>query len=167
MSQNCRSSRLINKKQLKKLISIALGLAVIALGLTIIIFCITLFASYSTGSEAKGAESAIKALAVAETEAARPEQSVLAVDDELPLVIQNCTGCHSAKLIAQNRATREGWKNIIVWMQETQNLWDLGTNETKILDYLARHYSPEKSGRRKNLQNIEWYDLKESGKVGN
>jgi hypothetical protein len=90
--------------------------------------------------------------------------SGLVVDDELSLVVGNCTACHSAKLIAQNRATREGWKNMILWMQETQNLWDLGPNEDKILDYLARHYAPEKTGRRKNLQNIEWYELKEPGK---
>jgi len=37
-------------------------------------------------------------------------------------VIANCTGCHSAKLIIQNRATREGWVKVIRWMQETQNL---------------------------------------------
>jgi hypothetical protein len=86
----------------------------------------------------------------------------LVVDEELPLVVANCTACHSAKLITQNRATREGWKNMVVWMQETQNLWDLGPHEDKILDYLARHYAPEQTGRRKNLENIDWYDLKES-----
>lgn len=92
------------------------------------------------------------------------KSSGLVVDKELPLVVNNCTACHSAKLIIQNRATREGWKNMVVWMQETQNLWDLGPNENKILDYLARHYAPEKTGRRKNLENIDWYDLKDTGK---
>lgn len=83
----------------------------------------------------------------------------LRVDSTLPLVIGNCTGCHSAKLITQNKATREGWKSMIVWMQETQKLWDLGENEDAILDYLAKHYAPEQEGRRRNLQNIQWYDL--------
>lgn len=83
----------------------------------------------------------------------------LIVDSALPLVVGNCTGCHSAKLITQSRATREGWKSIIVWMQETQKLWDLGENEEAILDYLATHYAPEQVGRRKNLENIQWYDL--------
>lgn len=87
----------------------------------------------------------------------------LIVDEALPLVVSNCTTCHSAQLITQNRATREGWKSMIVWMQQTQNLWDLGANEDKILDYLARHYAPEQTGRRKNLENIEWYDLKGTG----
>ena len=85
----------------------------------------------------------------------------LVVDDALPLVKGNCVGCHSAKLITQNRATREGWKSMIVWMQETQKLWDLGENEDEILDYLAKHYAPEQVGRRQNLQQVEWYDLKE------
>ena len=85
----------------------------------------------------------------------------LVMDDALPLVKGNCVGCHSAKLITQNRATREGWKSMIVWMQETQKLWDLGENEDEILDYLAKHYAPEQVGRRQNLQQVEWYDLEE------
>ncbi|WPP50127.1 hypothetical protein [Catalinimonas niigatensis] len=84
----------------------------------------------------------------------------LIIDKSLPLVVGNCTGCHSAQLITQNRATREGWKSMIVWMQETQKLWDLGENEEAILDYLSTHYAPEQEGRRENLQNIQWYDLK-------
>lgn len=86
----------------------------------------------------------------------------LIVDNALPIVIGNCTACHSAQLITQNRATREGWHSMIVWMQETQKLWDLGENEAVILDYLEEHYSPEKVGRRKNLENIEWYNLAEN-----
>ncbi|MEQ9220273.1 MAG: cytochrome C [Cyclobacteriaceae bacterium] len=92
------------------------------------------------------------------TEVADP-YTVLEADDALPIVVGNCTNCHSAKLIAQNRATREGWQDLIRWMQETQKLWDLGENEDIILDYLAEHYAPEDIGRRKNLENIEWYEL--------
>lgn len=83
----------------------------------------------------------------------------LVVDDELSVVVGNCTACHSAQLITQNRATREGWHSMIVWMQENHKLWDLGENEAVILDYLEEHYAPEAVGRRKNLENIEWYDL--------
>lgn len=78
----------------------------------------------------------------------------------LMTVVANCTACHSAKLVTQNRMTREGWEQTIRWMQKTQNLWDLGANEAIILDYLAAHYAPEKKGRRQNLTNIEWYELK-------
>ena len=81
-------------------------------------------------------------------------------DPNLPLVIANCTACHSAQLIIQNRATREGWKSMITWMQETQKLWDLGPNEELVLDYLEKNYSPDSvQSRRAKLENIEWYEL--------
>ena len=83
------------------------------------------------------------------------------VDDEgMEATIQNCTSCHSAKLVTQNRMSREGWKATITWMQETQNLWDLGANEELILTYLSKNYAPTAKGRRQNLEHIEWYELK-------
>lgn len=82
-------------------------------------------------------------------------------DPNLKVVIGACTSCHSAKLITQNKATEEGWKNMIVWMQETQGLPDLGSTEPIIIDYLAKHYAPKEIGRRQNLDlaAIEWYIL--------
>nr|WP_298924325.1 monoheme cytochrome C [uncultured Allomuricauda sp.] len=74
-------------------------------------------------------------------------------------VIQNCTNCHSAKLVTQNRMTKEGWVATIRWMQETQNLWDLGNQEEAIVNYLATNYAPQKKGRREVLTDIEWYPL--------
>lgn len=74
-------------------------------------------------------------------------------------VVQNCGACHSLDLVKQNRATKEGWKKTITWMQETQKLWDLGLQEEVILNYLAKNYGPVNSGRRKNLEDIEWYKL--------
>ncbi|MFO7825021.1 MAG: hypothetical protein R6V72_13860 [Cyclobacterium sp.] len=79
----------------------------------------------------------------------------------LDLVIAHCTACHSAKLVTQNRADREGWKKMIRWMQATQNLWELGEQEEAILDYLSENYAPVKTGRRPPLTDIEWYELKE------
>jgi len=58
-------------------------------------------------------------------------------DEHMQLVIQNCTSCHSAKLVTQNRMSKAGWQATITWMQETQNLWDLGVNEEKIIAYLC------------------------------
>jgi hypothetical protein len=75
------------------------------------------------------------------------------------LVKSTCTGCHSAKLVTQNRASREGWEEMIRWMQATQKLWDLGETEGPILDYLAEYYSPEYQGRRANLVIEEWYEI--------
>ncbi|MEN0051765.1 MAG: monoheme cytochrome C [Bacteroidota bacterium] len=77
------------------------------------------------------------------------------------IVRASCTTCHSAKLVTQNRATRAGWEQMIDWMQATQGLWELGTLEPIILDYLATHYAPEDIGRRANLEpeEIAWYIL--------
>ncbi len=82
-------------------------------------------------------------------------------DEGLALVVANCTTCHSAQLVTQNRATREGWLGMIRWMQATQNLWDLGDNEEMIITYLSRNYAPEDVGRRQNLGEIEWYRLED------
>ncbi len=87
----------------------------------------------------------------------------LRVAEGFDLVRANCTGCHSGKLIAQNRATRDGWQEMIRWMQRTQGLWQLGENEAAILDYLAANYAPQEAGRRANLdvEAIEWYILEQ------
>ncbi|MGW9685489.1 monoheme cytochrome C [Flagellimonas sp. 2504JD1-5] len=81
--------------------------------------------------------------------------------DGLILVVNNCTNCHSAKLVTQNRMSKEQWSATIRWMQETQNLWDLGKNEEIIVTYLATHYAPKKGGRRPNLNTIDWYKLED------
>lgn len=86
------------------------------------------------------------------------EEVGLVQGEGLQLVLANCTNCHSAKLVTQNRFTREGWIQVIRWMQETQGFWDLGPNEDPILDYLSTHFAPEAKGRRKPLE-VEWYSL--------
>ncbi len=85
----------------------------------------------------------------------------LIYDEGFEIVRATCTACHSAKLVTQNRATKEGWTQMIRWMQETQGLWDLGVNEGPIISYLAKNYAPEEIGRRANLDvaAIEWYIL--------
>ena len=67
------------------------------------------------------------------------------------VVSVQCTVCHSALLVTQNRASREGWLSMIRWMQETQGLWPLGEQEAVVLDYLAKHYGPQRLGRRPPL----------------
>ena len=64
------------------------------------------------------------------------------------IVRAHCTACHSAKLVTQNRMTRENWLATIRWMQKSQGLWPLGDQEPKILDYLESHYSPIAVSRR-------------------
>ncbi|QBA64518.1 monoheme cytochrome C [Muriicola soli] len=79
----------------------------------------------------------------------------------LMTVVNNCTNCHSAQLVIQNRMNEERWIATIRWMQETQNLWDLGKNEEIIVNYLVNNYPPKKKGRREILSNISWYELNE------
>jgi hypothetical protein len=79
----------------------------------------------------------------------------------LMTVINNCTNCHSSKLVIQNRMNTERWNATIKWMQETQNLWDLGKNQEIIVNYLVSNYPPTDKGRRETLSNIEWYELKD------
>jgi hypothetical protein len=74
-------------------------------------------------------------------------------------VIGNCTSCHSSKIILQNRMSAESWNTTIKWMQETQNLWDLGENQEIIVNYLVTNYPIEDKGRRENLSDIDWYEL--------
>ncbi len=84
------------------------------------------------------------------------------IDDEgLLTVIGNCTACHSAQLITQNRMNKEQWDATIRWMQESQNLWDLGDNQEVIVNYLVKNYPVVSKGRRQNLSEIEWYNLTE------
>ncbi|WDE99383.1 hypothetical protein PQO03_16220 [Lentisphaera profundi] len=63
----------------------------------------------------------------------------------------HCTACHSAAIVTQNRMSRESWQASLRWMQKEQGLWPLGQNEKIILDYLAKYYGPQTSGRRRNL----------------
>ena len=88
-------------------------------------------------------------------------QTGLIIDEGFETVKENCTVCHSAKLITQTGASRKGWKETIRWMQQTQNLWQF-TPETEktILDYLAKNYAPKRTaGRRAPLVVDRWYRL--------
>lgn len=79
----------------------------------------------------------------------------------LMATVNNCTTCHSAKLVIQNRMNKERWISTIRWMQKTQNLWDLGDNEDVIVNYLVTNYPPTQKGRRAVLTDIKWYKLKD------
>jgi ABC-type uncharacterized transport system auxiliary subunit len=65
------------------------------------------------------------------------------------LVRAHCTGCHSSRLITQQRGTAQQWLAMIRWMQKKQNLWqfDAGT-EARIIAYLSDNYPPDAARRR-------------------
>jgi hypothetical protein len=47
-------------------------------------------------------------------------------------VKKTCTVCHSSMLVTQNKADREGWLEMIRWMQEKQGLWKLEPTQSSI-----------------------------------
>lgn len=144
-------------EQLKKITALLIGI----MSIIVLMVGISIFALYiDTGSTSVTAEVTAPPPAVQTVaQASVLDITGLADDPNLQIIAANCTACHSAKLVTQNRATREGWRSMIRWMQKTQNLWDLGKNEDIILDYLAKNYAPENKGRRAPLENIEWYEL--------
>jgi hypothetical protein len=84
----------------------------------------------------------------------------LIIDQGFETVKTECTVCHSAKLIIQNKATRQGWLGTIRWMQNTQGLRQLpAETEREILTYLAANYPLEQKGRRANPVVENWYWL--------
>lgn len=71
-------------------------------------------------------------------------------------VKENCTECHSAKMITQNRMDRDDWLETIRWMQREQGLKEFRPEvEKEILDYLSAHYAPVTVYRRPPLK-VEW-----------
>lgn len=70
-------------------------------------------------------------------------------EDSLPddksraLVELTCTKCHSAKLLLQQRLSRDAWDRVVTVMQERNGLWELEPPvRKKILDYLEKHFAP-------------------------
>ncbi len=68
------------------------------------------------------------------------------------IVRANCTGCHSARLVTQQRGSAQQWLTMIRWMQKKQNLWQFDpATEQKIITYLAENYPPSAARRRAAL----------------
>jgi len=68
------------------------------------------------------------------------------------LIRMHCGACHSYKLVTSQRADREGWHDMIKWMQKTQNLWKFDpVIEDQILDYLSSTYSSRENLRRQPI----------------
>lgn len=140
------------------------GIVVLLAGLVLSLFFLPEISARlnSTTAELSSVTPVPLADSITEVVDGKDVETGLLAGDGLELVKANCTACHSSALILQNRFTREGWHSKIVWMQETQGLWDLGGNEAIILDYLAANYAPQApQGRRIPLSGIEWYELKD------
>ena len=80
------------------------------------------------------------------------EETGLIVAPGFEQVKKTCTVCHSAMLITQNKADRDGWLEMIRWMQSKQGLQELEPDvENRILDYLSSNYGPTEASRRPPL----------------
>jgi hypothetical protein len=85
-------------------------------------------------------------------EPATDTESGLIIAPGFEQVKTTCTVCHSARLITQNRADRDGWLEMIRWMQSKQGLQELEPElESTILDYLSTNYKPTATSRRPAL----------------
>ena len=159
-SSNKKSLQLISGLR-KSLLGLIAALVILIGLVTLLIFQPEITSSFNTDSTTDLPEGPLD-LENSEIVDGKDVDTGLLADEGLELVKAHCTACHSSALILQNRFNRETWKSKIEWMQETQGLWDLGANEPIILDYLAANYAPEEfRGRRKPLENIEWYTLDE------
>jgi len=88
-------------------------------------------------------------------------QSGLIIDSGYNTVKKQCTICHSAQLISQNKASYREWLKTIRWMQKEQGMRELSQqDEELILKYLTKHYSPKQSSRRAVLSVEKWHPLK-------
>lgn len=137
--------------------------------LKMIVFCLLLIASipllmqidWSTAETVAVESTPISETKMVQILDGKDVETGFVVDEGWEVVKTNCTQCHNSKIILQNRFTKDKWKELIVWMQETQGLWKLGGNEEIILNYLAKHYAPMKKGRRPRLkiEEEDWYIL--------
>jgi len=88
-------------------------------------------------------------LATIANSAPEDKKTGLIIAEYWETVRDNCTECHSAKLVTAQRGTLKTWTDIIRWMQATQGLEKLNAKtEAQILHYLASNYTPKSRGRR-------------------
>ncbi|MEP1094262.1 MAG: cytochrome C [Cyclobacteriaceae bacterium] len=150
------------QEELNKIVQLASKLVNLALGLVAIIGGLLIY--YAVDPNLSALQSKQESVAVYSTVEEEIKDGIhlktgLVDGEGLMTVVNNCTNCHSSKLIIQNRMSADRWNSTIEWMQETQNLWDLGVNQEVIVKYLVTNYPPKSKGRREKLANIEWYVL--------
>ena len=58
------------------------------------------------------------------------------------LVRAHCTSCHSSQILKPLRLSRDAWQGVIKRMQDEEGLWDLGEDESKIIEYLTTYFGP-------------------------
>ncbi|MEW5726819.1 MAG: hypothetical protein AB1918_03240 [Pseudomonadota bacterium] len=55
-----------------------------------------------------------------------------------------CSGCHSIRLVTQQRLSRERWDSLLDWMVAEQGMPELDAEtRERVLDYLGSHLAPK------------------------
>ena len=73
---------------------------------------------------------------------ANDEYSGLPRTEGVDTVLAQCTYCHSAALVMQQRLSRERWDERVDWMIAERGMPEPDAGDRKaILDYLAEHFS--------------------------
>jgi hypothetical protein len=116
----------------------------------LLLFPLSAYSADKNSGNSVTAPKATEAVPTQETAEKKVDEATgLIMDAHWELIKNNCIACHSARQILQQRATRQGWTDIIRWMQATQNLWKFDAEtEGKILDYLEKNYAPSGEYRR-------------------
>ncbi len=61
---------------------------------------------------------------------------------QITLMTDNCTACHSERLVAQQGLDREDWIELLEWMVEEQSMAEIEEPDLSIvLDYLTTNYN--------------------------
>lgn len=145
----------------KNMMRLSLGLALVMLFILVLKFNPKMFSGDALIAEKQvGISAPDQEVFPGEIGSVDPESGLI-IDNGFTIVKTQCGACHSTRLVAQNNFSREGWLELIRWMQDKQNLWDLGEQEGIILDYLEKNFAPKQIGRRKNLKIENWYVLNE------
>ena len=80
-----------------------------------------------------------------EIEPEEPEYGVLVEAPGVDITYAYCSACHSERLVAQQGLDREGWLELIEWMQEEQGMGEIDEEDLAvILDYLSTNYGPDR-----------------------
>ena len=70
-----------------------------------------------------------------------PDFGVLFAAEGVEETFDNCTACHSERIIAQQGQTQDGWIELFEWMVEEQGMAEIEEPDlSKILDYLSANY---------------------------
>lgn len=71
------------------------------------------------------------------------QSSALPAGDGREVVEAVCGGCHSLRMVTQQRLTRERWDSLIDWMVAEQGMAELDPEtRDRVLDYLGTHLAP-------------------------